>query len=102
MITFLSEEQVRKIKVYSSSEYIPEDIFITYTPKSYLEAFGYTKESINYLIKIINYSDYISKLVHIYKTILEVQLELKKQEIQDERKLLENRKRFGTVSKMSA
>ncbi len=100
MITFLSEEQVRKIKVYSSSEYIPEDIFITYTPKSYLEAYGYTKESINYIIKIINYSDYISKLVHIYKTILEVQLELKKQEIQDERKLLENRKRFGTVREL--
>lgn len=70
MITFISEEQLKKKIIYHENQYIPEKEFESFSPNQYIERYGTSGDTIAYLKKIKLLTEYISTLLKTYQTII--------------------------------
>jgi len=90
MITFISEEQLKKKIKYSQNEFIPEKMFKSFTPQEYIESYGYSEESITYLKKIRTTAKYIEILLTSYQIIIDELQSVKEQETDTYRRINKN------------
>ena len=83
MITFLSEEILSNLKIYSKTENIPEAEFTSFIPNKYILQFGMNEQTYSYLESISEKAAYVAQLLESYVMIRNELESFEKQEDED-------------------